>query len=460
MGRDELSTERDPLADGWVGSRLSRRELMQRLAWLGLALPSTAALLEACGVGSSGPQSTTPSKNVSGSLTIWGWSASLDALKLVDADFSAAYPNVSFTYVARPPGDTYRNIQLAIAAGTGAPDVSVIEDSHVTQYVQLGALADITDWVKPYVSKIVPYKWTWITKSGRYYAMPWDPGPVAVFYRRDVFDKAGVDPASIQTWEDFYSAAKTIRQKTGTAMWQQAKARNDGRLFETLLWQQGTGYIDAKGSVILDKDPKVQQTLEYIGRFWKDGLAADQEPWTDPWYKAQSDGGTATVVEAVWMGTFFKSFIAPKAVGKWGVSRLPVWNQGGSQASNDGGSVLAIFDQSKQKEAAWAYVQYHMGRDQAQLQIYQKTDIFPSLKPTFQDSFFQQPDPYFGDQKVRSMFADIAGKIPNAGIYSKDYQQMSDLMTPEIQKFALGQQSAQQALANAARLIREKTRRS
>jgi ABC-type glycerol-3-phosphate transport system substrate-binding protein len=459
MSQDELSSKRDPFAS-WPESRLTRRQMMQRLGVLALTLPSAAALLEACGGQSQTQQPLTLSRDTKGSLTIWGWSASLDALKVVDADFAAAYPSITLNYVAKPPADTYRNIQLAIAAGSGAPDVSVVEDSHISQYVQLGSLADITDWVKPYVPRIVAYKWKWITKSNRYYAMPWDPGPVGVFYRRDVFDQAGLDPASIQTWDDFYQAAKTIKSKTGKFMWQQARARNDGRLFETLLWQRGTGYIDSKGNVILDKDPKVQDTLEYIGRFWTDGLAADQEPWTDPWYKAQAGGGTATVIDAVWMGTFFKSFIAPKANGSWGVSLLPAWQAGGSRASNDGGSVLAIFEQSQQKEAAWAYVQFHLGRDQSQLQIYQKTDIFPSLKSSFQDQFFQEGDPYFGDQKVRAMFADIAAKIPNAGIYSKDYQTMSNLLTPEIQKFALGQQSAQQALANAANLIREKTHRS
>jgi lactose/L-arabinose transport system substrate-binding protein len=139
---------------------------------------------------------------------------------------------------------------------------------------------------------------------------------------------------------------------------------------------------------------------------------------------------------------------------------LPVWEAGGTQASNDGGSVLAIFDQSTQKQAARAYVEFHLGREQSQITIYEKTDIFPSLKPSFQDPFFQEPDPYFGDEKVRSLFADIAAKIPEAGIYSTDYQEMSTLTTPEIQKFALGQQSAQEALANAANLIRERTHRS
>ena len=458
MSEDELSPKGNPLSR-WPESRLTRRQMIQRLGVLGIALPTLPAILEACG-GEAAPTVTALSKDTSGSITVWGWKDSLNALKLVDSEFTAAYPNITFKYVERPPAETYRNIQLAIAAGSGAPDVALIEDSHLPQYVHLGALADITDWVKPYVSKIVSYKWTWTKKSNRYYAMPWDPGPVAVFYRRDVFQKAGVDPNSIQTWDDFYQAAKTIKEKTGAFMWQQAKARNDGRLFETLLWQRGTGYVDKNGNVILDKDRKVQQTLEYIGRFWTDGLAADQEPWTDPWYKGQSGGTSATVVEAVWMGTFFKSFIAPKAAGNWGVFLLPMWEAGGSRASNDGGSVLAIFDQSSQKNAARAYVEFHLGRDQSQLLMYEKTDIFPSLKPAFADPFFQEADPYFADQKVRTLFADVAAKIPDAGIYSTDYQQMNSLTTPEIQKYALGQQSAQQALANAASLIRDRTHRS
>ncbi len=458
MSQDDQTPKQNPMSR-WPEWQLTRRQMMQGLGAAGLSLPSLAAFLEACG-GESAPAVTSVSKDTTGSITIWGWKDSLNALKLVDSDFSAAYPKITFKYVERPPAETYRNIQLAIAAGSGAPDVALIEDSHLPQYVHLSALADITDWVKPYVSKIVSYKWDWTKKSNRYYAMPWDPGPVAVFYRRDVFDKAGVDPASLATWEDFHQAAKTIKQKTGAFMWQQAKARNDGRLFETLLWQRGSGYIDRNGNVILDKDPKVQSTLEYIGRFWTDSLAADQEAWTDPWYKGQSSGTSATVIDAVWMGTFFKSFIAPKAAGSWGVFMLPVWEAGGSRASNDGGSVLAIFEQSSQKDAARAYVEFHLGRDQSQLLMYQKTDIFPSLKQAFADPFFQEADPYFGDQKVRSLFADVAAKIPDAGIYSTDYQQMNSLATPEIQKFALGQQSAQQALANAARLIRERTHRS
>jgi lactose/L-arabinose transport system substrate-binding protein len=406
------------------------------------------------------PAAAAPPANTAGKLTIWCWEAAADTLKVVDDDFKRAYPNIELKYVLLEPADVYRKIQLAVAAGGGFPDVSCIEDSHLAQFVELGTLADITERATPFVEKMNAHKWSQAQKDGRYFAMPWDSGPVGVFYRRDVFRRAGVDPASIETWEDYYEAAKTVKAKTGVAMWPQPKGQNDARLFEMLLWQQGLGYVDADGNVILDTEPRVEETLEFMGRFWQEGLASGEEWWTDAWYKALANGDVATVVEAVWLGTFFKSFIAPKAGGKWGVIKLPAWESGESQASNDGGSALGIFEASKQQEAAWAYTRFHLGLEKSQLEMYRKMDIFPSLETTYDDAFFEQPDPYFGGDQARALFAEVVKEIPEAGIYSPDYQLMNQVTAAEIQKYALGKQSASETLANAAQAIRTRTKRS
>ena len=36
---------------------------------------------------------------------------------------------------------------------------------------------------------------------------------VSILYRRDFFDQAGIDPASIKTWPDFIAAAKRLTQR-------------------------------------------------------------------------------------------------------------------------------------------------------------------------------------------------------------------------------------------------------
>jgi lactose/L-arabinose transport system substrate-binding protein len=443
----------DQLLDCLLDGRLSRRRLLRT----GAAVGGAATVLTNPIFGRS---TAAQDQNLKAKLSIWGWDAALNGLKVVDAAFTEAFPNITLEYVPRAVADTYQQLQLAASAGSGGPDISVIEDSHLAQFVQLGVLADITDNVAPYVDQVNDYKWLQAKADDRIYAMPWDSGPVAVFYRRDVFDKVGIDPTSIATWDDYYAAAKTVSAAGGAKMLAQAKARNTGRTFEMLLWQRGLGYIDSDGKVILDTEPRVQETLEFLGKFWTEDLATDTEEWTDPWYKEMADGTVASIPGAVWMGTFFKSFIAPDASGKWGVFKLPTWGEEPSQASNDGGSALAMFEASKQKDAAWAYIEFHLARQDQQLEMYKQTDLFPSLETTYTDPFFKEPDPYFADQPVRSLFAEIVAAVPAAGVYSSDYQEMNGLLTPEVQRFAAGEQDAPTALKNAADAIRDRTQRS
>ena len=400
-----------------------------------------------------------PNPDLHASLEIWSWEGATDALQAADAEFAEYYPNIEIRYVNRPTGDNYQQIQLGAVAGGGLPDVANIENSHLRQFVELGILHDLTDRMEPYVPLMNAFKWREAEMDGRYYAMPNDSGPVALFYRRDVFEQAGVNADEIHTWADYYEAALVIKAETGLPMWQQATARNNARLFEILMWQRGAGYIDADGNVILDRDERILEILEFMGRFWQEGLAVDAEEWTDSWYRNFDTPGVASHPGAVWMGTFFKSWIAPDSAGQWGVIRLPAWEEGGAQAANDGGSSLVIFEQSTQKEAAWAYVEFHLGRTASQLDMFVASDIFPSLETVYADPYFSEPDPYYGGQMVRELFTEIVQEIPDAGIYNVDYMEMNGLMAEQIQRFAIGQVSASEALAAAAREIRSRTGR-
>jgi lactose/L-arabinose transport system substrate-binding protein len=395
---------------------------------------------------------------VSGTVTIWCWGAARDSLKVVDDGFKRRFPDVEINYVALQPSDLYQKVQLATAAGSGFPDATCVEDSHLYQFVKLGVLADITSRVAPYVPKVLDYKWQGAQQGGRYYAMPWDAGPVGLFYRRSVFKQAKVDVKSLTTWADFYKAALKVK-KLGVAMWIQSRAQNDARFYETLLWQQGSGYVDAKGNVTIDKDPRALNALNLLGKMWKAGILSDQAEWTDPWYKTISDGKTATLPMAVWMGTFLKTWLAPKTAGDWGIAPLPAFTPNGSHFANDGGSALAIFKSSKNQDAAWAYLQYHLARADTQALIYKQLDIFPSLTSAWRSPYMREADPYYGGQRVRQLWIASAKKIPRAFVYSSDYQQMNALLSTEIQKFALGKETAQQALGNAGKEIRARTGR-
>jgi ABC-type glycerol-3-phosphate transport system substrate-binding protein len=411
---------------------------------------------------------TQAAAKLSGTVTIWMWKAAHETLTksgVLDA-FAKQYPDVKVEIVEYAPADVYQKLPLALQAGTGAPDISLVENSHLAQIVALGGLTDMTQWVTPYIDKMNAYKWADAKLDDKYYAMPWDSGPVVFYYRRDVFDAAGLpsDPDSVSkavaTWDDYFNVCKTIKEKTGSACFSNNKANNYGRLYEMMLWQQGLGYYNAEGKVTVDS-PENIATLETLKKFWDAGLTSDQLEWTDGWYAElaadTSAKPIATLIEAAWMGAFLKGWIAPGTEGKWGVALMPAFKAGEVRAANDGGSAFVIPDQSKNKEAAWALTEFLFGHVEQQVAMFKSSDFFPSLEAAYTDPVFSEPDPFFANQAVRPTYIDVVKEVPIAYVYGPHYPEMNGFVATAIQKVATGQMSAADALKEAADSIRSQT---
>jgi lactose/L-arabinose transport system substrate-binding protein len=454
------------------------------------AAPATSAPAApaATSAPAAAPTASMPPANLSGNLTVWCWKAAwTDSIVKSGAldSFEAKYPNVKINYVEMATGDVYQKLPLAITAGTGAPDFACVESSHLAQMVALGGLTDLTAEVQPYVSQMNTFKWSDAMANGKYYAMPWDSGPVVMYYRRDIFQAAGLptDPDSVSklvdTWDDYLNTCKTIMTKTGDDCFQSNKANNDARLYEMMLWQQGLGYYDKNGKVTVDSAQNVA-TLTELKKFWDANLLSDQSAWTDGWYAEFAAGGTpaavatlaagtptptaapvvkpvATLIEAAWMGVFLKSWIAPGTSGLWGVAQMPAMVAGQVRTANDGGSNVVIPDQSKNKTAAWALAQWLFANADSQSAIFKANDIFPSFEPAYTNPVFTEADPFFAGEQVRAMYVNAVKVIPIAYVYGPHYALMSGYVQTAIQKVATGASSAQDALTAAANSIRNDT---
>jgi ABC-type glycerol-3-phosphate transport system substrate-binding protein len=413
------------------------------------------------------PPTPTPEPKIGGTLTVWCWKAAWADTVVksgaLDA-FLAKYPDVTIDYVELTPTDLYQKLPLALQAGTGAPDFACVESSHLAQFVDLGGLADLTNRIQPYVKQMNAYKWADAMKDGKYYAMPWDSGPVVTYYRRDVFEKAGFpsDPDSVSklvaTWDEYLNVCKTIKAKTGSDCFSNNKANNYARLYEMMLWQQGLGYYDAEGTVTVDS-PENIATLDEMKKFWDAGVTSDQLEWTDGWYAelASMDKPIATLVEAAWMGVFLKSWIAPGTSGKWGVALMPAMTAGQVRAANDGGSNAVIPDQSKNKDAAWALAAWLFGKADSQMAMFKTSDFLPSLETTYSDPSWGETDPFFDNQAVRQTYINVVKTIPRGYVYGPYYNQMNGFVATALQQVATGKKSSADALKEAADAIRSAT---
>jgi len=410
------------------------------------------------------PEPVVEVEKPSGHLVLWGWSYDVFETPGLFDEFQEEYPDITLEVVTYSSGDTYQNLQLALSAGSGGPDVVQIENSRLAGFVRMGGLLDITEWVTPYLDIMNDYKWADAELDGRYYAMPWDSGPVVMYYRRDVFEQAGLPTspdevsAQVATWDGYLDVCKTIKEETDRDCFAHNKANNFGRLYEMALWQQGLGYYNEAGEVTVDS-PENIATLEKFGEFWDAEVCSDQLEWTDGWYAEMNslDEPIATLVEASWMGVFLKSWIAGDTAGRWGVAYMPAMEEGQVRASNDGGSTLAILEQSENKEAAWAFVEYMLGRKGSALRSFAYSDFLPALETTYDDHLFIEPDSFFGGQVARQIYLDVAQKIPVAYVYGPDYQLMNGYVNTAIQNYSLGEMTAEEALTEAANEIRAQT---
>jgi lactose/L-arabinose transport system substrate-binding protein len=450
--------------------------MIQRRIMSPLLVLFAALLLIACAPGTGTQQPAAPvapdaaTGQPSGNLLIWVQQANQDVFEQTVLDeFQAAYPDITLQFVNYPPAEVADQTVLAIQGGTGGPDLGVTENASIGRLVNLGGLLDLSELLTPYRDDLNEFALTEASAEGGNYCVPWDIGPVVTFYRRDIFEAAGLPTAPdevselISTWDNFLSACVTIREETGASCFALNRANNYGDTYFNMLWQQGLGFYTEDGQVTVD-GPEYVATLEKVGQFWEAGVVSDELEWTDNWYaelNAPLEGGNvtpmATVTIGSWMGGFLKTWIAADRAGDWGVVQMPAYAEGGTRAANQGGSCMFIPEATTNREAAWAFIEFMILNEENHKRIFAYSDYFPALGSIYADPMFDEPDPYFGGQPVRQVYAESAVNIPTANLYGPYSQAIRGAVATAVQQYALGQLSAEAALQEAADTIRVET---
>ncbi len=356
--------------------------------------------------------SVTPSAHPEGKVTVWSWNIAAKSLKHLAPVFERTQPAVKVD-VDMTGARMQTRLMLSLAAGVGAPDVSQFELTDAPRYIATGRLTDLTSVAAKYKTMFPASLWDNCTWHGRVYAIPWDMGPCGVFYKRDLFQRYGIDPAKIETWDDYIAAGKTIFQRSGGRTKMLPLGSNSLRpMFEMLIQQNGGQVFDDQGRIAIDS-PQAREALSVLQKMRAAGICSDTALWSQEFLAGLNDESIATYPIAVWFaGTIkdtVKDFAGKKA--DWGVFRLPALTPGGLHVANLGGSVLVIPAQCRNKAAAWAFVEYALCTKEGQLTQYKSMSLFPAFLPALQTPTMDETDPFFGGQQVSRLFATDVTKI-------------------------------------------------
>ncbi|MCX7047609.1 MAG: extracellular solute-binding protein [Candidatus Sumerlaeota bacterium] len=346
-------------------------------------------------------------------IEVWSWNIAAASLAKCVPEFRKEHPDIE-VFINQTGARMKQRFLLALSAGVGAPVVSQLEQVDVPQFSRTKRLADLTDQAAPYKDAFPPFITSICQYEGRLYAIPWDIGPCAVFYKPAVFERYGVNPDAIETWDEYIEAGKTIVEKSGSQTRMLCLGQRGGlSMMYVIMLQQVKGQIfDDAGRVAINS-AESERILELIRKMLKSGICSPIAPFSPEYIAGFKDESLATYPIAVWFGGSVKDY-APATKGTWRVFRLPAVERGGLRVSNYGGSVLVIPEQikGKDREAGWEFIQFSLCTDRMQIFQYENFDLFPCLMTTFKDPFFDAPDPFYGGQKVRRLFATDIEKIP------------------------------------------------
>lgn len=376
-------------------------------------------------------------------------------------EFNKLYPDIEVELQVLGFADHHNALLTALATGSGAPDVAAIEIGYVGRFAVEGGLTDLSKApysAGQYKDLFVPYAWGQATThDGRLVAMPTDIGPGSMFYRRDVIQAAGASIDAVQTWNDLIALGRKVTRDTNgdgkPDVFLIASANTVADAMYRGDIPEGEGvYFNAQGRPVVD-GPRFVKAFEAAQQVRKGGLDARIGAWSNEWYEAFKRGTVAIELSGAWLGGHLQNWMAPDTAGKWGARNLP-----DGMYVSWGGSFYAIPEQSKNKDAAWKFVQFMTTRKDIQILAFKTTNAFPALLAAMDDPIFDEPIPFLAGQKARRMWADVAQRVRVTVIHQ------GDPVAQEIVGSALAQvldegRDVKSALAEARQLIERRVRR-
>lgn len=334
-------------------------------------------------------------------LTLWTW---LPGAEAIAEEFEKAYPAITIK-IENPSGGAGQDalLRTAIEAGSGIPDLSQFS-STIAPFALTEDLLDLGPYgAEALEDKFVPSTWPNGVVDGKVYGIPTDTGPVAMYYRTDLLESAGIEPPT--TWDEFADAAEAYKESTGKYL------TNFNQLEYLFLGRQvAPSMVEWDGGeeiAINIDDPAALEWASYWDDLIERDLVSTDPELVDNWYQGIANGKYASWLVAAWGQAFLQGTAAGTA-GNWAVAPLPQFDVSEPVELNAGGSFTGVLKYTEHPIQAAVFAKW-LGAEPAATQLLTELNVFPATYAQLEDpAFIDQENPFFGGQKVNQLFADVS----------------------------------------------------
>ncbi|MEV7872094.1 extracellular solute-binding protein [Streptomyces sp. NPDC088124] len=326
----------------------------------------------------------------------------------------------------------YTALQTHLAAGSGLKDIQGIEIGRAKELVdtQADKFADLSKTAG--LDHFLPWKSSQVTTGdGKLLGLGTDIGPMAVCYRKDFFEQAGLptDREEVaKLWAgDWSKYVETGRQfKANSKSGKVAYMDSSSGLFNAMIYGDEKQFYDKDGKLIYKDNPVVKDAWTLATDASQAGLTAKLRQFQPGWDPGLSNSTFATTVCPAWMLAHISEKAGPANKGKWDVAKAP-------KGANWGGSFLGVMEKSPVKEEAQKLVAWLTAPEQ-QAYIFEKLGNFPSSKKALDmPAVASGTSPYFSDAPIGQIFGDAAKEIPDEQILGRKDGSIKDTFSAGIQ---------------------------
>jgi len=272
--------------------------------------------------------------------------------------------------------------------------------------------------------------------------MPWKTNPSMIFYNKDVFAAAGLDPENppLSTYDDFLATSQTLVDKGGVqaAIWPAAS----NEFFQSWFDFYPLFIAASDGKQLVDNgqsqftDPAGEAVAAFWSQMYKRGLTPKENYTGDSF----ADGKAAMSIVGPWAIAVYGDSV------NWGVAPVPTPD--GTPADqistfSDEKSV-GMFTACKSRGTAWDFLKFTTSQD-ADGQLLDLTGQMPmrtDLPTTYPEYFAANPAyKVFADQAARTV------EVPNVPNSIEIWQTFRDAYSEAV---IFGQSDVATAFSDAA----------
>ncbi|MFE2278044.1 ABC transporter substrate-binding protein [Streptomyces sp. NPDC059454] len=307
-----------------------------------------------------------------------------------------------------------------LTTNSGLMDIQAIEIANIAEIVgtQADKFADMSKAEGVDKNNWLSWKWQQATtKDGQTVALGTDIGPMAICYRKDLFEKAGLPTDREEVgklwagdWNKFVATGEKYKKKAGKDTF---FMDSPGGLLNAVLSSEKEKFYDASGEVIYKTNPAVKDAFDLTSEAAEKGLVQSQTQFQPAWDTTIANSKFATVACPPWMLGYIKGKSQPEAAGKWDVAVAP-------KSGNWGGSFLGVPKSGKNVEEAQKLVAWLTAPEQ-QTKLFKVQGSFPSTPGAYDSAEVKgAKNDMTGDSPIGEIFSAAAKQIPDQVIGPKD----------------------------------------